>query len=94
MCSKLAMDYSITHFKGKAADLGSLYSTETVKLLSQYNQLRNISLAKDKMLSKTLNYLIKQENIINELRTFIEVFLHPMLDLVEKETGGICQSYL
>lgn len=46
------------------------------------------------MIEKSLNYMIKQEVIINELRTFIEIYLHDMIEFVEKEQGGICQAYL
>ena len=91
---KLCMDYAVNYYKKKTSDLGLLYSQETVKLLQQYNQLRQLTLTKDKMLTKTLNYVIEQEQIVNELRTFIEVYLFEMLDFVEREQAGVCQKYL
>ena len=51
-------------------------------------------MSKDKFMKKSFNFIIEQEKIINELRTFIEIFLCEMLDLVEQEQAGVGQRYL
>ena len=70
------------------------YTNETTKLFTQYNKLMQINMSKDKFLASTCSLVVDQERIINELRTFIEIYLAEMLEFVEKENAGICQKYL
>ena len=53
-----------------------------------------MNMSKDKFLVTTCTLVVDQDRIINELRTFIEIYLAQMLEFVEKENAGICQKYL
>jgi len=88
------MDYAINYFRDKSDEMVQTYTDETTKLFTQYNNLRLTNMAKDKYLAKSSLLIIDQEKIINELRTFIEVYLSEMLDFVELEQNGVCQKYI
>ena len=88
------MDYAIKYFHDKSDEMVQTYTDETTKLFTQYNNLRLTNMAKDKYLAKSSLLIIDQEKIINELRTFIEVYLSEMLDFVELEQNGVCQKYI
>ena len=58
-------------------------------MLSQYTFLRENLVARDKMLSKATRYTIMQENVISELRTFIDENLHIALNIMSKINKGM-----
>lgn len=74
-------------------ELSSLYTNETLKLLAQYQTIRNDSLNKDEIIKKVARLVDTQENIISELRQFIEEHLTPILQLIEREREGIYKHY-
>ena len=65
---KVAIDQAVSYFKDKTLELSSLYTNETLKLLAQYQTIRNDSLNKDEIIKKVARLVDTQENIISELR--------------------------
>lgn len=49
---KVAIDQAVSYFKDKTLELSSLYTNETLKLLAQYQTIRNDSLNKDEIIKK------------------------------------------
>ena len=90
---KVALDHAVEYFKQKSGELSALFTNETIKLLNQYTHIRDDCFNKDKVISHTTKSLAKQEQVISELRQFIEEHLTPMLRIVEREHTGIVERY-
>ena len=90
---KVAIDNAVAYFKDKTIELSALYTNETLRLLQQYTTIRNDSLDKDEIIKKVARLVDNQENIIAELRQFIEEHLTPILQLIEREREGIYKHY-
>ena len=66
-----SMDYAVSTFEEKTKELANLFSREVVKMLKQYNRIRETAFQKEEMLTKAIRIINQHESIITELNMFI-----------------------
>ena len=88
-----SMDYAVSTFEEKTKELANLFSREVVKMLKQYNRIRETAFQKEEMLTKAIRIINQHESIITELNMFIQSTLSPFLDFLNEKMAGVCARY-
>lgn len=82
---QVALNYAIEYFKTKSKELISLFTNESMKMLQQYTFLREQLIGRDVLLKKAVNYSEQQEEVIMELRGYIEQYNIDLVRAMEKK---------
>lgn len=84
LIKKSAVTYAITYYKNKSKELTQIFTTEGLRMLEKYTQLRRHLIERDDQLKMAAARTIIQESIIMELRQFIEEHLDPAMRVMER----------
>ena len=90
---KVCCDFAIDYFKSKSTELTRLFTNECLKLLMQYQVIRQDSIEKDTKIKEAIAIIQRQEVMITDLRHFIEEHLTPILKVVEREQTNLRLKY-
>ena len=78
------MNYAIIYFKNKSKELTSILTIEGIKMVEMYTFLRKNLIKRDEQLMMAARRNVFQEQVISELRQFIDENIEPALQLIDE----------